>query len=174
MLKPHPKHLEYLVSTEGYVLNKKQTAPLKPSFNTKGYAIINLHEHGKITGIAIHRMVAETFIPNPENKPQINHIDGNKTNNSVNNLEWVTQSENMKHATLTLNQRIGKNNPKAKRIKGINTKTNQIIEFDSLMDATRFLFPNENYDTIRQKCHSIWRSATKRRKTAFGYTWHYI
>ena len=63
-----------------------------------GYMHCSLSVEGKLTLAAVHRLVAATFIPNPDNKPHVNHIDGNKTNNNVDNLEWVTRSENMQHA----------------------------------------------------------------------------
>ena len=66
-----------------------------------GYLIVNLCKNNKSKNYLLHRLVAETFIPNPENKPDINHIDGNKKNNCVNNLEWCTKSENMQHAVKT-------------------------------------------------------------------------
>ena len=67
---------------------------LKQSLNDKGYPIVNIA--GKIR--RVHRLVADRYIPNPDNKPQVNHKDGNKLNNNVSNLEWVTNQENRNHA----------------------------------------------------------------------------
>jgi hypothetical protein len=63
-----------------------------------GYKIVNLKVDGKQHNHLVHRLVAASFVPNPENKKFVNHIDGNKLNNEVSNLEWCTRSENMKHA----------------------------------------------------------------------------
>lgn len=71
---------------------------LKPSTISKGYKGVILTKDKKRYPKKVHRLVAQEFIPNPENKPQINHIDCNKTNNSVENLEWCTNSENQIHA----------------------------------------------------------------------------
>ena len=71
---------------------------LKPAKQTSEYMYIVLCKNGKTKGFRVHRLVAQTFIPNPENKPQVNHIDTNKSNNNVNNLEWCSRSENMIHA----------------------------------------------------------------------------
>jgi DNA-binding XRE family transcriptional regulator len=64
----------------------------------KGYFRVNLYKNGKLKRIAVHRLVAIAFIPNQEEKPQVNHINGIKTDNRLENLEWVTLSENMIHA----------------------------------------------------------------------------
>lgn len=69
--------------------------------NRYGYVTVNLSKNNKNKICTIHRLVATAFIPNPENKPQVNHIDGNKTNNIVENLEWVSKEENMQHAVNT-------------------------------------------------------------------------
>ena len=66
-----------------------------------GYKKVELVKNGQRKSIRVHRLVAQAFIPNPENKLEVNHIDGNKTNNHVENLEWVTSSENTIHAYTT-------------------------------------------------------------------------
>jgi hypothetical protein len=71
---------------------------LKYTLSNKGYYQIQLTKNSKYYQKTIHRLVAEAFIENPENKEQINHIDADKTNNKIENLEWVTRKENMKHA----------------------------------------------------------------------------
>lgn len=71
---------------------------IKPQFNHNGYLTIKISFSSGIKRIPIHRLVAEAFIPNPENKPQVNHIDGIKNNNYYKNLEWVTQRENSIHS----------------------------------------------------------------------------
>lgn len=78
-----------------------------------GYEIVGLTINSKTISKKVHRLVGETFLPNPENKPCINHIDGNKTNNKVTNLEWCSYSENSKHA-----YKNGLTNPKYPVLEG--------------------------------------------------------
>ena len=87
----------YLISTLGNVktVNGK---PKKIVYDNKGYGRVELWKNNKGRKFRIHRLVAEAFIPNPLGKEQVNHIDGNKKNNCVSNLEWVTPKENIRHA----------------------------------------------------------------------------
>lgn len=71
---------------------------LKPQLDGGGYCYVILHKSKQLKPIHIHRYVAKYFIPNPENKPEVNHKDGDKTNNQVDNLEWCTREENEQHA----------------------------------------------------------------------------
>lgn len=71
---------------------------LKGIYSDKGYLTVGLTKDGKSKKVKIHRVVAIAFIVNPENKPEVNHLDGNKQNNRLDNLEWVTGEENVKHA----------------------------------------------------------------------------
>lgn len=86
-------------------LHNKQGRILTPGKNPRGYLFVNLSDiNHKITPTRIHRLVVQTFIPNPECLPQVNHIDENKLNNSITNLEWCTNSYNTSYGTR--NQRL--------------------------------------------------------------------
>ena len=91
----------YSITKDGRVFSSKCNRFLKGCENTNGYLFVGLYNvNGEISNLYIHKLVAEAYIPNIDNKPQVNHIDGNKRNNSVDNLEWVSASENMLHASL--------------------------------------------------------------------------
>lgn len=86
----------YQVSNNGDIVGKRGS--MKQRVSTRGYMMVGLRNGSdKQTMFLVHRLVAEYFIPNPEGKRYVNHIDGNKKNNNVSNLEWVTQSENQIH-----------------------------------------------------------------------------
>lgn len=91
---PKYKRTDYTVTKNGEVYNNVTGRKLKPQPNGKGYLRIKIENNLEF----IHRLVAEKYIPNPENKPQVNHKDGNKLNNCADNLEWVTNLENRAHA----------------------------------------------------------------------------
>lgn len=84
----------------GDSLKTIQTKILSQKKSTALYEQVVLSKNGAKKDYLTHRLVAETFIPNPENKPEVNHIDGNKKNNSLKNLEWVTRIENKEHARI--------------------------------------------------------------------------
>lgn len=87
---------EYFVTEEGNVFrNEKQ---LKPSKDTGGYLGVNVSKNGIVKRFMIHRMVGECYLDNVNNLPEINHEDGNKSNNRYSNLKWTTSSDNKKHA----------------------------------------------------------------------------
>lgn len=90
----------YQVSSWGRVKRVNTGRILKTIIGKDGYIQINLCKHGIQTRYKVHRLVAQAFIPNPQNKPQVNHIDEDKENNHVENLEWVTNQENMLHNDL--------------------------------------------------------------------------
>lgn len=88
------------VSNKGDVRNCNGNS-IKPWISTTGYLNIKVIENGKRKNKRLHRLIAKAFIPNPFNKPHVNHIDGNKLNNCIDNLEWCDHKENMSHASKT-------------------------------------------------------------------------
>ena len=99
-MKQIPGYDNYYITKEGFVYNQKYNRYLKPSKGPNGYMRVCLSKQGKHSQAYIHRLVAEAFIPNPENKPEVNHIDEDKNNNHMNNLEWVTTKENINAGTV--------------------------------------------------------------------------
>lgn len=89
---------KYQVTSWGRIYNVDKERFIRQEETEKGYLRVDLYDHsGKRKHHKVHRLVAMAFIPNPENKPQVNHKDGNNQNNSFTNLEWVTDSENKNH-----------------------------------------------------------------------------
>lgn len=88
----------YGINENGFIKNFKTDKILKPMNHSAGYLAICLYENKKPKRFLIHRLVANAFLPNPENKKEVNHINGNKKDNRLENLEWCTSSENRLHS----------------------------------------------------------------------------
>lgn len=111
----------------------------------KSYPYIKLFKDEKRHGVPIHRLVAIAFIPNPENKKEVNHIDGNKQNNYFKNLEWVSPKENIRHAVRTGLIPSGPSNPNSKKIKQYDLNGNYIQTWVGAREIERVLgFFNTN------------------------------
>lgn len=135
--KPIEGHDGYEVSSLGRVRSYKRGRErlLKPHFFIRSpYYCVYLYIGGKSKPFTIHKLVAQTFIPNPENKPQVNHINGVKTDNRVENLEWVTASENTRHAIDTGLMKSGEEHSRAKLT----------------IDAVLYIRENPNHLTLKQ------------------------
>lgn len=89
---------EYVISENGQVWNKKTGAAMHGSVNSHGYMVLSLTKDGEKKDRKLHRLLAATFIPNPNGYECVNHKDGNKLNNSLGNLEWCTKGYNNRHA----------------------------------------------------------------------------
>lgn len=135
---PKKVHNNGLKNKNKYFISKEKI--IKTSNISKGYKGVTLTKDKKRYPKKVHRLVAEAFIPNPENKSQVNHKDGNKANNKIDNLEWCTNKENVIHAyKLGLNSILKLTEAKKKPIILINDKNNKIKEYNSIKEAAQEL-----------------------------------
>lgn len=159
-------------SSDVYSRDYRNTGRIKkltPWISKDGYFYVGLRENGRWVKKRVHRLVAEAFIPNPENKPFINHKNGIRTDNRIENLEWVTNSENMLHGYRVLGNKgawlgkKGKSNPSSKIV--LQIKDGKVIaEFYGEKEA-------ERATGIFQS--NISRCCTKKSETAGGYVWRH-
>ena len=158
----------YQVSNFGNVksLYKHNPIILKYSKDSRGYPRVCLSKKKAQKCCAIHRLVAEAFIPNPENKPQVNHKNGIKDNNRVENLEWCTNEENQKHAVEHgLKARMkGNTNPRARKINQYDLNGNFTKQWLSIYDITNELGIDRSL---------IWKCCIGKFKQSHGYIWRY-
>jgi hypothetical protein len=151
---------DYLISDKGNVYSHKSNKILKPQMNGHGYHHVSLYKLGEFYTKKIHRLVLEAFIPNLSNKPETNHKNGIKTDNRIENLEWVTGRENIIHAKDILKVTMGS---KHKPVIGINIKTGEQIRFKSISEANR---NGWGRCSVSNCCNKI-----KQRLIFKGYTW---
>lgn len=161
----------YSISHKGIVKNIKTNKVKIATSNGAGcgYLYVDLYKNGNKVRKFIHRLVAETFIPNIDNKPMVNHKDGNTKNNHIDNLEWVTAKENVEHANKVLNVLSAyeiANNNKKKKIKQIDFVTGNVIKtFNSIREASKETnIPASNIVAVLKN----------RQKRTYEYSWCYV
>lgn len=150
---------DYSVSTEG-VVRKDTTDYILSQSSQQDYKFVTLLIAGKQKRMRVHRMVAETFLDNPEKKPYVNHINGNRGDNNVENLEWVTPSENTQHAVETGLFVSGRARP----VIQYNLDGMQMATFESASEAARQTGGSQSKITM---------CCRRQRQTANDYQWRY-
>ena len=157
----------YEVSDQGEVrriLKSGKTRLMKPYGGSKYYTLCLSNKCAKKT-VNVHQLVANAFLEKPKDAEEINHKDGNKKNNKVENLEWVTQQQNLIHAMQVLNHYpYGK---PARRVRCINPDTNEVVaEFHSLASAARAVGKMSARSGITLACQGL-------QPKAYGFKWEY-
>lgn len=173
-----PNFSNYEVSTLGNIRNKKTLKELSKKSLIGGYIRLAFNDdNGMRKSNTLHRLVALTFIPNPENKYTVNHINHNKLDNRVENLEWATTTEQNRHK-----RKVTKDKQRlmsSRKVWRIDKDTNEKIElYETMRDASKWVFDNKltsvkefnNGNNIKTKICAVCR---KKRKITYGFKWEY-
>lgn len=147
----------YFISEQGFVYSKKTNTEIKAAICRGGYCNIRMYHNGKQHTRKLHRLVAEAFIDNAQNKKEVNHIDGNKLNNNINNLEWVTSKDNVQHSI-----KNGRWNGRLIKVVQKDKQGNIIADYNSIAEASRI--SGVHYSSILD-------CIRKRAKTGKGFVW---
>lgn len=158
---------QYLISNKGRVYSLKTNKFIKTPIDGRGYPNFNIIFEGKRKNLKLHRVLGLCFIPNYDNKPEINHIDGNKENFNLENLEWVTSRENNIHARMTGLHRSDGDKP----ILQYDLEGNFIKRYKSISQASRETTIERGNITAVAMSRKNKKGYTY--KTAGGYIWKY-
>lgn len=160
----------YEINEKGELRNVKSKKVVKGYVEKNGYRRVRIENKclGGVVRTTIHRLVAEAFIPNPDNLPQVNHIDCDKLNNCASNLEWVSGSENMKHAYAHgINRRPLRQHSEETRKEVSNGEQT----FESISAAGRWLFEQGLTKSWRSGISGISQVIRRKKDTCGGYHW---
>lgn len=158
----------YIIYSDGKIFSTTRNKFLTNKIMQDGYCRLQLWDKCQYKMFNVHRIVAEVFIPNPENKPFVNHKNGNKQDNRVENLEWVTQKENIAHAYKTGLSKIQAKNTgnRCKKIDQYDLNGNHIATFPSIIEI------NRQYGYSRASISNVCKGKPNY-KQAYGYIWKY-
>ena len=176
----------YMVSDQGRVMSVPKRAArsngymasydgqiLSPSNNTNGYPSVNLHRGGRGRTRAVHRLVAEAFVPNPEGLSSVNHIDEDKTNNSAENLEWCTVGYNNDYGTRQ--QRVQINQKQRRAVCMMSLDGEVLRDFPTCLSAARYITGESSGKSqrVRVTDNNIRRACRLHQHKAYGYRWEF-
>jgi hypothetical protein len=158
----------YSINKNGEIYSKRKKSFCKCCVDNAGYKKVTFRIDGKMIQKKVHRLVAEQFIPNPSNLPQVNHINGIKTDNRVENLEWVTAKENIHHAFEHL---LSNNKHLCKKVYMIDVTSNKILKvYNSYREAS--LDTGISETNISAICRNYKpKNRPQPRRTAGGFIW---